>query len=162
MKTTTLLPTLTTLLATLTQPAHAATWYYLRYWTPSVDQQFTSFSGEMVIPTLPSAATYYLWPGLQATDNSGVYQNVLDGNSGSWWFGSGWCCSNPSLPWGSGFNTYEGETVSFDNALASDGSEWTSTIVHESTGTSKTDTFALGKLYSPSPGTMRYEWGWNY
>lgn len=28
----------------------------------------------MVIPTLQQAGVYYLWPGLQPTDNSGVYQ----------------------------------------------------------------------------------------
>lgn len=125
-------------------PVSAAIWYFLRYYTPS-GAKFTSFSGDMVIPTLPKAGTYYLWPGLQPTDNSGVYQNVLDGRSGTWWFGSGWCCSNPSLPWGSGFNTYAGETVSFANTLRTDNSGWTTTVVHKSTGTSKTDTFALRK-----------------
>ncbi|KAJ9150413.1 hypothetical protein NKR23_g3689 [Pleurostoma richardsiae] len=129
-------------LSALASPAAAVSWYFLRYYTPS-GAKFTSFSGELVVPTLPQAATYYLWPGLQPTDGSGVYQNVLDGRSGTWWFGSGWCCSNPSLPWGSGFNCYAGETVSFSNTLNSDNSAWTSTVVHESTGTSKTDTFAL-------------------
>lgn len=66
----------------LAGPASAATWYFLRYYTPS-GAKFTSLSGEMVIPTLPKAGTYYLWPGLQPTDNSGVYQNVLDGRSGT-------------------------------------------------------------------------------
>lgn len=126
--------------------ASATTWYFLRYYTPS-GAKFTSFSGDMIIPTLPEAGTYYLWPGLQPTDNSGVYQNVLDGRSGTWWFGSGWCCSNPDLPWGGGFNTYGGETVSFSNALESDNSGWTTTIVRESTGTSQTNTFPLGKQY---------------
>lgn len=66
----------------LAGPASAATWYFLRYYTPA-GAKFTSLSGEMVIPTLPKAGTYYLWPGLQPTDNSGVYQNVLDGRSGT-------------------------------------------------------------------------------
>ena len=69
-------------LSYLAGPASAATWYFLRYYTPS-GAKFTSLSGEMVIPTLPKAGTYYLWPGLQPTDNSGVYQNVLDGRSGT-------------------------------------------------------------------------------
>lgn len=125
--------------------ASAATWYFLRYYTPS-GASFTSFSGDMVIPTLPRAATYYLWPGLQPTDGSGVYQNVLDGRSGTWWLGSGWCCSNPSLPWGSGFNTNAAETVSFNNYLASDKSGWTSTLTRKSTGAVVTDSFALGKF----------------
>ncbi|KAH8896883.1 hypothetical protein GQ53DRAFT_803658 [Thozetella sp. PMI_491] len=132
--------TLFGLLAFLTSPASAVTWYFLTYNAPS-GAKFTELSGSMVVPTLPKAATYYLWPGLQ--DGTGVYQNVLDGRSGTWWFGSGWCCSNPSLPWGSGFNTYAGETNTFKNILASDGSSWSSTVVHGSTGTTKTDTFAL-------------------
>ncbi|KAF7539339.1 hypothetical protein G7054_g2293 [Neopestalotiopsis clavispora] len=126
----------------LASQASAATWYFLRYYTPS-GAKFTSFSGEMVIPALPQAGTYYLWPGLQPTDNSGVYQNVLDGRSGTWWIGSGWCCSNPSLPWGSGFNTYAGETVTFSNTLASDNSGWTSTLTRSANGASVTDNFAL-------------------
>lgn len=124
--------------------ASAATWYFIRYYTPS-GAKFTSFSGDMVVPTLPKAGIYYLWPGLQPTDGSGVYQNVLDGRSGTWWFGSGWCCSNPDLPWGGGFNTYGGETVSFSNALESDNSGWTTTVIRTSTGTSETNTFPLGK-----------------
>lgn len=122
----------------------AATWYFLRYYTPS-GAEFTSFSGDLVIPALPQAGTYYLWPGLQPTDGSGVYQNVLDGRSGTWWIGSGWCCSNPSLPWGGGFNTYAGETVTFSNTLSSDDSGWTSTLTSSANGASVTDTFALGK-----------------
>lgn len=119
-------------------PANAATWYFLRYNLPST-QQFLSFSGTMTIPKLPQAGTYYLWPGLQPTDNSGVYQNVLDGRSGTWWIGSGWCCSNPSLPWGSGFNVNQGDSVAFSNTRGS--TSWTSTL--SKSGQSVTDTFAL-------------------
>ena len=90
-------------LATLAAPASAATWYYLDFTTPS-GSYITQFSGAMVAPTLQQAGTYYLWPGLQPSDNAGVLQQVLDGRSGEWWIGSGWCCSDPSLPWGSGFN----------------------------------------------------------
>ncbi|KAF2712844.1 hypothetical protein K504DRAFT_461413, partial [Pleomassaria siparia CBS 279.74] len=112
-------------LAYLCTTAHAATWYFLRYNLPST-QSFLSFSGTLAIPKLPRAGTYYLWPGLQPTDNSGVYQNVLDGRSGTWWIGSGWCCSNPSLPWGSGFNTVQGDSVKFENVRGA--SAWTSTL----------------------------------
>ncbi|KAK9792776.1 hypothetical protein SCARD494_06644 [Seiridium cardinale] len=125
-----------------TGQASAATWYFLRYYTPS-GANFTSFSGELVIPALPQASTYYLWPGLQDLDGTGVYQNVLDGRSGTWWIGSGWCCSNPSLPWGSGFNTYAGETVTFSNTLNSDNSAWTSTLTRSTGGDTATDSFAL-------------------
>ena len=58
----------------------------------------------MVTPNLQKPGVYYLWPGLQDNPLTGVYQPVLDGRSGTWWIGSGWCCSNPSLPWGGGFN----------------------------------------------------------
>ncbi|KAK9419575.1 hypothetical protein SUNI508_07311 [Seiridium unicorne] len=125
-----------------TGQASAATWYFLRYYTPS-GANFTSFSGELVIPALPQQGTYYLWPGLQDLDGTGVYQNVLDGRSGTWWIGSGWCCSNPSLPWGSGFNTYAGETVTFSNTLNSDNSAWTSTLTRSTGGDTATDSFAL-------------------
>ena len=60
----------------------ATTWYFVTFNPPS-GEYFTSLSGGLTAPTLPSAATYYLWPGLQPTDNSGVYQNVLDGRSGT-------------------------------------------------------------------------------
>ncbi|KAK1483489.1 hypothetical protein CTAM01_13369 [Colletotrichum tamarilloi] len=126
----------------LANPVSAVTWYFLRYY-PASGQKFTSLSGEMVIPSLPRAGVYYLWPGLQPTDNSGVYQNVLDGRSGTWWLGSGWCCSNPSLPWGGGFNTYGGETISFQNILKSDNSAWTSTVTRQTGGQVVTNDFAL-------------------
>ncbi|KAK1773585.1 hypothetical protein QBC45DRAFT_481955 [Copromyces sp. CBS 386.78] len=109
--------------------ATAATWYFLRYNTPS-GAKFTAFSGQMVIPALPKAA------------------NVLDGRSGIWWFGSGWCCSNPSLPWGGGFNTYAGETNSFSNVLNSDGSGWTTTTTRGTNGSPVTNTFPLGNTNS--------------
>ncbi|KAF2476907.1 uncharacterized protein BDR25DRAFT_208653 [Lindgomyces ingoldianus] len=121
-------------------PTTAATWYFLRYNLPS-SQSFLSFSGTMVIPKLPKAGVYYLWPGLQPTDNSGVYQNVLDGRSGTWWIGSGWCCSNPSLPWGSGFNVNAGDTVTFSNTRGS--GAWTSVLKKGSSGGSVQDSFAL-------------------
>ncbi len=134
-------------LLALSMPAYAGdatTWYLLSYDTPP-GQTFTGLSGEMVIPKLPQAATYYLWPGLQPTDDSGVYQNVLDGTSGTWWFGSGWCCSDPSLPWGGGFSTHYGETVNFSNTLDAGHAGWTTTIVREKTGESANNTFALGE-----------------
>lgn len=128
-------------LLSLLNPVSAVTWYFLTYY-PASGAYFTEFSGSMVVPTLPAAATYYLWPGLQPTDGSGVYQNVLDGRSGTWYFGSGWCCSNPTLAWGSGFNTYAGETNTFSNVRVDD-TNWQTTIVHGSTGTTDVNTFAL-------------------
>lgn len=129
------------LLALLPTRAAAVSWYFLTYY-PASGAYFTELSGSMVVPTLPAAATYYLWPGLQPTDGSGVYQNVLDGRSGTWYFGSGWCCSNPTLAWGSGFNTYAGETNTFSNVRVDD-TNWQTTIVHGSTGTTDVNDFAL-------------------
>ncbi|KAK3941276.1 hypothetical protein QBC46DRAFT_448877 [Diplogelasinospora grovesii] len=141
--------------------------------------KFTSLSGQMVVPPLPRAATYYLWPGLQPTDGSGVYQNVLDGRKGQWWFGSGWCCSNPNLPWGGGFNTVAGEVNTFNNSLNGDNSGWTSTTVHNgSAGSSSVNAFPLGSksfnqaifavelCVSPScalfPDYPRYDVTWDF
>jgi len=124
-----------------------AKWYFLRYY-PAAGQRFIALSGQIVVPTLPSAGGYYLWPGLQ-TDSSGVYQNVLDGRSGTWWFSSEWYTSSPSF-WGSGFNAYPGEIVSFSNNLNPSGSGWTTQILHETTGASIASIFALCKDTSAS------------
>lgn len=132
-----------TLLFLQLQSATAATWYFLRYNAPS-GVQFISMSGDMVIPRLPKAGVYYLWPGLQPRDNTGVYQNVLDGRSGTWWIGSGWCCENPSLPWGSGFNVNQGDTVTFSNYKETTGTNWTSTLKKASGGNPVSNSFPLG------------------
>jgi hypothetical protein len=126
----------------LVSSTQAATWYFLRYNLPS-SQAFLSFSGTMSIPKLPKAGTYYLWPGLQPTDNTGVYQNVLDGRSGTWWIGSGWCCKNPNLPWGSGFNVAQGDIVTFSNTRVSS-SNWTSSLT-KGDGKTVSDSFALSE-----------------
>ena len=81
---------------------------------------------------------------IRPTDNSGVYQNVLDGHTGSWWFASGWCCANPSLPWGGGFSAPQGQSVTFSNTLGSDGQTWTSTIAELGSSTPVTNDFNLG------------------
>ncbi|KAK3328534.1 hypothetical protein B0T19DRAFT_356973 [Cercophora scortea] len=147
--------------------ATAATWYFLRYFAPS-GASFTGLTGQMVVPTLPKAATYYLWPGLQPTDGSGVYQNVLDGRKGTWWFGSGWCCSNPNLPWGGGFNTYAGDVNSFSNSRNSDGKGWTSTTIHGSSTSSASspvnNTFALAnKSFNQAIFAIElYDVAWNF
>ncbi|KZT29941.1 hypothetical protein NEOLEDRAFT_1153781 [Neolentinus lepideus HHB14362 ss-1] len=123
------------------QQVAAVTWYYLRFETPS-GAYISSFSGNMVAPTLPGAGTYYLWPGLQPSDNAGVLQQVLDGRSGSWWIGSGWCCSDPDLSWGSGFNVNNGATIAFSNKVdsISDGT-WATSL--KSGSNSATGSFPL-------------------
>ena len=136
------------LLLLLPKPASAVSWHFLRFYLPPTSE-FTSLSGTIVVPPLPRAATYYLWPGLQPRDNSGVFQNVLDGRSGTWWFAAGWCCSDPTLPWGGGFDTYPGETVSFSNALGSGSEGWTTTITRLATGQTVTSAFGAlaGKVF---------------
>lgn len=105
-------------------------WYYLTFFTTELSGgYFTFIQGHMVVPPLPHAGTYYLWPGLQTDQYEGVYQSVLDGRSGSWHFASGWCCSNPSLPWGSGFATEPGE-VNFFQHVRLDNTNWQGTVVH--------------------------------
>jgi len=144
-------PPTTLLLAGVASVEAAATWYFLRYFPPE-GQKFTSLAGEMVIPSMPEPATYYLWPGLQPADSSGVYQNVLDGRSGTWFFGSGWCCQDPLWLWGGGFNTTPGETVHFANDLTADGRMWTSRISKPTTDEAATNIFALGQSDESSSG----------
>jgi len=138
-------PSFLAILFLLLHHATAVTWYYLDYVTPN-DQAMLEFSMQMTIPPLPATyinGTYYLWPGLQPSDNSGVYQNVLDGRSGTWWIGTGWCCDNPSLAWGSGFNVYEGDVVTISNAA--NGSDWTSSLTRNGdASTTVTNSFAVG------------------
>ncbi|PMD38375.1 hypothetical protein L207DRAFT_585277 [Hyaloscypha variabilis F] len=96
---------------------------------------------EMVVPPLQKAGVYYLWPGLQDTGNTGVYQEVLDGRKGSWWIAPGWCCSNPNLPWGDGFQAPNGNTVAITMARDPSGPNWSSSM---SMGSSKVkDSFPI-------------------
>ncbi|KAI9722865.1 MAG: hypothetical protein M1828_004431 [Chrysothrix sp. TS-e1954] len=110
-------------------PADVVNWYTISYWTPPDSKGFVHFSGNMEIPKLPHAGVYYLWPGLQETKNIGVYQEVLDGTNGAWWFAPGWYTNDtmrPSSftwagkqePWGRGFSVQEGDVVSFNNTYA--------------------------------------------
>ena len=84
----------------------------------------------MVIPPLKpvSAGTYYVWPGLETPNDDSIYQNVLSGNAsgestGTWSYFSGFCCQNPTLPWGAPLYMNGGDTVSFGNVKSS--SSWT-------------------------------------
>ncbi|KAI0724767.1 hypothetical protein C8Q72DRAFT_937341 [Fomitopsis betulina] len=104
-------------LTTLATHASAVTWYYLDFTTPS-GSYITSFSGTMVAPTLPQAATYYLWPGLQPAGNTGVLQQ------------------------GSGFNVANGASVAFSNEVDDiDSGTWSTSL--SSGSNSATGSFAL-------------------
>jgi len=117
-----------------------AKFYTLNYDAPP-GSYFISLSGSMVIPKLPKAGIYYLWPGLQIPGNGGVYQNVLDGRTGSWWMASGYCCSKPSLGWGDGFSVSAGQTVNFNNVKRP--STWKTTLKTDPPAKSVTNEFAL-------------------
>ncbi|EJD00463.1 uncharacterized protein FOMMEDRAFT_91295 [Fomitiporia mediterranea MF3/22] len=112
------------------------------WWTVEWDAaEFTSMSGDMIVPDTPDAGgTPYVWPGLQP-GSTGVLQAVLDGRSGTWWIGDGYY-GTPSLPWGSGFNAYPGQTVHFTFSVDSSGT-WTCTL--SGPGSAKS-TFALSGL----------------
>lgn len=126
--------------------ANAASWYFLTYYPPS-GSQFVGFRGTMSSPkSIPTiGGTYYIWPGLQTTDNSGVYQNVLNigDGSGSWWASSGWCCSDPSLPWGNGVGVSPGSSFTFNNFDDNNGN-WTSRVGYPGKKPATDDQFPLG------------------
>jgi hypothetical protein len=138
-----LIPALLALSITATG-AVSQSWNFVNYGVGG-DQKIVSFTGSMVAPTLPRAGTYYLWPGLQPDDDSGVFQPVLDGRSGGWWFGMGWCCSNPSLAWGGGFGVDAGTVLSFNWTLPEDGANWLTTVGNGKTGELVNGEFPLGE-----------------
>lgn len=142
-----LLPTLLTFGVILAPIARAVEWHVLEYFVAG-DQQITSYSGQMVVPPIPKAATYYLWPGLQPDDDSGVFQPVLDGRSGGWWIGTGWCCSNPSLAWGSGFAVTKGDTVQFSMRRNATSKNWDTVLAVPQKKLKATGSFPLGMLPS--------------
>lgn len=111
--------------------AEAATWYFLRWVLPGGGQGFTRFTGKMKVPRLPRAGKYWIWPGLQAEDNSGVLQHVIDGESGRWFVGSAFCC-NDDKNWVPGYDTSEGQTISF--SFVKNGNVWETEISGGKTG----------------------------
>ncbi|KAK7517033.1 uncharacterized protein IWZ02DRAFT_434930 [Phyllosticta citriasiana] len=148
-----LLPLFLLVLLTLTSPSHAKKWYEVHFATiphPEPVQFFFDFSGQMVIPKLVSPGAYYVFPGMQPRyPGGGIYQNVLDGRSGTWYFASGPCCFK-ELRWGNGFNVYAGETVTFDNKWDHPGDPhtgWTTTITHDSTGTKRRNSWPIGDRF---------------
>ncbi|KAK8173323.1 hypothetical protein IWX90DRAFT_499083 [Phyllosticta citrichinensis] len=103
---------------------------------PKPVQSFIELSGQMVIPPLKSPGDYYVFPALQPQDRKGF-----------WVFASGWYGIVKKLRWGDGFNVYAGEIVTFNNKWDHQGDQhawWTSTIQHDSTGTTRTNSWPLG------------------
>lgn len=126
----------------------ASAWYFVRFNLPA-GEQLTGVTGEMIVPPLEptNGGTYYIWPGLETSSYDGIYQNVLSGtDSGTWAYFSGYCCTNPVLPWSDNLYVYEGQTLSYSNVLT--GTSWTTVQGNEGTGESDTNSFdALGKSY---------------
>ncbi|KAG9565945.1 hypothetical protein KCU71_g4976, partial [Aureobasidium melanogenum] len=137
-------------------------WHFVAFDTLD-GQEFISQSGNMIVPPIHEAAINYLWPGLQDKDDSGVYQNVLDGRSGSWWFGSGWCCSNPSLPWGGGFGAEEGDVLFFNNTRNANATEWVSVIEKNCGEASATNSFPIAdKVMNDAPFAAELYGAWDF
>ncbi|CAK4033815.1 Hypothetical predicted protein [Lecanosticta acicola] len=107
------------------------TWHALNFFAPA-NEQFIGISGQMVVPPKPpksgpeGAPRTYLWPGVQP--QSGVFQNVLDSFADDWRFASGFYGDNTDYPWGDGFNTKEGDVLSFNDTKGA--SAWTAKISH--------------------------------
>ena len=136
-----------------TSAYEVSSWHMARYHLPS-DSEFTSFSGDMVIPPLKpvSEGTYYVWPGLETPNDDGIYQNVLSGNAsgettGTWSYFSGFCCQNPTLPWGAPLYLNGADTVSFSNMKNS--SSWTTMSKKASNGKVVTSGFPDISQFSP-------------
>ncbi|KAG7528698.1 hypothetical protein FFLO_05993 [Filobasidium floriforme] len=157
-----LVPVLLALSITATG-AISQSWNFVNYGVGG-DQKIVSFTGSMVAPTLPRAGTYFLWPGLQPDDDSGVFQPVLDGRSGGWWFGMGWCCSNPSLAWGGGFGVDAGTVLSFNWTLPEDGANWLTTVGNGKTGELVNGEFPLGdkRFNQAILAIERYDVPWDF
>ena len=132
-------------LVTVATSAVAQSWNFATYRVGD-NQKIVAYTGSMVAPTLPRAGVYYLWPGLQPADDSGIFQPVLDGRSGGWWFGMGWCCSNPSLAWGGGFPVEANTVLGFNWTLVDSESIWKTTITNGMTGQVVDGEFPLGQL----------------
>lgn len=151
----------TTVLFSMFASVASQTWYTLGFYSGSY--YITGLSGVMIAPRRPSfSGTYYVWPGLQPKAN-GVLQEVCDGRSGSWWMGSGWCCSNPSLPWGSGISVNPGDQVTFSNVGTSSGT-WTCSVSKPGTAAA-VSTFALGTINPMSYAYFAvelYSVGWDF
>ncbi|WWC87616.1 uncharacterized protein L201_002506 [Kwoniella dendrophila CBS 6074] len=139
----------------------AVEWHVLEFDT-AANQQFIGLSGDMVVPPLPRAATYYLWPGLE--DDTGVFQPVLDGRSGSWWIGTGWCCGDPSLAWGSGFGVEQGDTVHFNMVKNDTTNLWDTSLSVSSKGLYAQTSFPLAdkNLNRATFAIELYDVGWDF
>ena len=144
MKTTSLL----TALALAVVPGMAQHIFYtLDLRTPGY-VNITSLTGTMTIPDYPpgypgDGGTYYLWPGLQGTNNNGVLQNVLEPGTSTnqWTVDSGYCCQN-GIPFGGSIATQSGGEVYFNNFRNSDGT-WTSQLSYPGDAPSTDNTFQL-------------------
>ncbi|CAG8978900.1 hypothetical protein HYALB_00005237 [Hymenoscyphus albidus] len=157
------------------QDVTAQSWNFLRFYTPSNSVGFTSLSGDMIVPAAPNPnrGTPYLWPGLQDISITGVFQSVLDGRSnnpnyiaGQWYMANGWCCENPSLPWGpGGFHGKKGDSIHFTYNRSTTTPNWDTTLVlNNQPSTKVVDSFPLAyKSFNQVLFAIElYDQAWNF
>ncbi|CAF9933124.1 MAG: hypothetical protein HETSPECPRED_008544 [Heterodermia speciosa] len=143
----------------------ASGWYFVRFNLPA-GEQLTSVTGEMIVPPLEptNGGTYYIWPGLETSTYDGIYQNVLSGtDSGTWAYFSGYCCTNPTLPWSDNLFVYEGQTLSYRNVLTD--TTWATTQGNIDTGEVDNNSFdaLVGKTFQSAVFAIElYSESWNF
>ncbi|KAK8255254.1 hypothetical protein HDK77DRAFT_423886 [Phyllosticta capitalensis] len=139
----------------------ARQWYDVHFGTSPPyppPQFFVELAGQMIVPRLPHAGEYYIFPAMQPWQGGGIYQSVLDGRSGKWSFVNGWCCAK-GFPCSSPFSS------KWDHA-GDPRAGWTNVIKHESTGTTKTTHVNLGGkffnqvLFGIELYNQHWDFGW--
>lgn len=127
--------------------ASAQTFYTLDLRTPG-DVNITVFQGTLKVPEYPpgypaSGETYYLWPGLQGTQVSGVFQQVMSpqGSGGTWSIDSGYYSSSDGQPFQGGVSGLNpGQELYFHN-FRNDGGTWTTQFAYAGQPVTVTDNF---------------------
>ncbi|CZT11940.1 related to putative protein [Rhynchosporium agropyri] len=114
--------------------------YFLRW---NTNAQFQKFDAVMTAPPIKNSGDVYLWPGLQDVDQTGVFQEVLQGiygGTGKWWMQTMWCCSNSQR--GDGIDVLPGNKIAISNTLSGDRVNWLTNVTVGSI--SNNEPFALG------------------
>ncbi|KAJ7617782.1 hypothetical protein FB45DRAFT_932677 [Roridomyces roridus] len=149
-----LLATLTALLTVLlptyadTLPQTPTTIYNVVY-TASTGQNFIQFAGTMIVPHLPHAGFYYLWPGLFLPDYGGVLQPVLSGGTGQWTINNTWYYVVNEDPAGAqdvrdvAFGVQEGDGMRFDMRINNETGIWSITLSVPGTNKTATNEFPM-------------------
>ncbi|KAE9378733.1 hypothetical protein N431DRAFT_460066 [Stipitochalara longipes BDJ] len=132
---------------------------YVLWFQPGA--QITRLASTMLVPSVPPVNTGFhaIWPGLQPTDDSFVFQNVVDDDQpvGKWaystWYGpydtAGDYYDYPTVP------TTPGDSFITDFEFYAPTTEWIDTYVLEpgTAGASAGETPSSGSLSPPASGT---------